>query len=168
MELHDMTTAPRKPKATTTTATTTKKSTARKPVVKKNVPETKPTNTRTRKPSVKAEAPIAYADPVALPTAHTLDQVLNSLINMNPDLALVTAKKGDSITLLSCGEVSLPEAIVLIGTLAASIFTEIPTEQKAQYPLSAFMNNISTVTAGRVAKIDPTAPLFVPLTNHEG
>lgn len=174
MELNDMATSPRKPKATTATTTAVKKTAVRKPAVKKDATATK--TTATRKPTAKPLATVADSTPSVMPTpitepvpsnVQTLDDVLNSLISVNPDQVLLTAKKADNITLLSSGEISLPEAIVLIGTLAASIFTEIPAEQKAQYPLSAFMNNISTVTAGRVTKIDPSAPLFVSLTNHE-
>lgn len=103
------------------------------------------------------------------PRAATLAELVAAIANSNGQTAMAIVKREDNnMSLHSAGELSIPEAIVMISVMAAGIYSRMSVENQQQLPINAFLNQIGNVTTRRIVESCPNAPVYYPMVNTNG
>lgn len=87
---------------------------------------------------------------------NTTSQVAAALLNQSPDKAIVITMTGETqIALMSAGTVPSSEALVMLSSALAKVFSELPPEIQSQMSLTQWLNNSNSVVINRVQKLCP-------------
>lgn len=87
---------------------------------------------------------------------NTTSQVAAALLNQSPDKAIVITMTGETqIALMSAGSMPSSEALVMISSALAKVFSELPPEILNQMTLTQWLNNSNSVVTNQVQKLCP-------------
>ena len=87
---------------------------------------------------------------------NTTSQVAAALLNQSPDKAIVITMTGETqIALMSAGSMPSSEALVMISSALAKVFSELPSEILSQISLTQWLNNSNSVVTNQVQKLCP-------------
>ena len=87
---------------------------------------------------------------------NTTSQVAAALLNQSPDKAIVITMTGETqIALMSAGSMPSSEALVMISSALAKVFSELPPEILSQMTLTQWLNNSNSVVTNQVQKLCP-------------